>query len=83
MELTVLYVLDVRYSRFLCGEECEFGDAANVDVAPHQNVTSLAPCSAPRVSRNPVVGAVGSSVSHQNDAMVNRSIPAGVVVEDA
>ena len=64
------------------GEESEIGYATNVDVALHQNVAVQSPRRSPRIASYPVIGAVGSAVTDQNDAVIDCSSLAGVVVKD-
>jgi len=64
------------------GEECVLGYATYVDVPLHQDVAAQAPRSSPRIADYPVVGGIGPAVTNYEDAMIDCSILAGVVVKN-
>jgi hypothetical protein len=71
-----------RIIQLIGGKERVLGYATNVDVALHQNVAVQSPRRSPRIASYPVIGSVGSAVTDQNDAMIDCSSLAGVVVKD-
>ena len=64
------------------GEESEIGYATNIDVAFHQYVAVQSPRRSPRIANYPVIGGVGSAVTDQNDAVIDCSSLAGIVIKN-
>lgn len=64
------------------GKESEIGQATHVDVSLHQDVAVEAPRSPPRIADYPVISSVGPTVTHQDDAVIDRSIFTSCVVKN-
>ena len=71
-----------RIIQLIGGKERVLVYATNVDVALHQNVSVQSPIGSPRIANYPVIGSVGSSVTDDEDAVIDCSILAVVVVKN-
>jgi hypothetical protein len=79
----LLEVVDIGCHLLYGGEKCVLGYATYVDVALHKYVATHTPRCSPRIADYPVIGGVGPAVTHNENAMIDSSILAGVVVKNA